>query len=209
MAGPTQRRATQPASERRGLRVPLIAKQYTRMHVAQNSAGAGTPRGGVPLALIAAVAANGIIGRNNCLPWRLPEDLRRFRALTMGHALIMGRKTWESLPGALPGRRNIVVTRNPAYAAPGAQIAATLDAAIALVREPAPAFCIGGGELYRAALPRATLLYLTEIDRDFAGDATFPALDDADWSVTATESRRSEGPDAFGYRFTTRERRAR
>ena len=163
----------------------------------------------MPIALIAAVAANGIIGDANRLPWRLPEDLRRFRALTTGHAVIMGRKTWESLPGALPGRQNIVVTRNAGYVAAGAETAPTLDAALALVRMPAPAFCIGGGELYREALPRAALMYLTEIERDFAGDASFPEYDPAQWVVTDSQPGRGDGPDAFDYRFVARERRAR
>ncbi len=163
----------------------------------------------MPLALIAAVAANGVIGDGNRLPWRLPDDLRHFRALTTGHTVIMGRKTWESLAGPLPGRQNIVVTRDPHYAAAGAEVAATLDAALALARLPPPAFCIGGGLLYRAALPRATLLYLTEIDRDFDGDATFPPFDRAEWPQTHGEPRRGDGPEAFTYRFVTRERRAR
>lgn len=162
----------------------------------------------MPLALIAAVAANGVIGDGNRLPWRLPADLKHFRALTTGHAVIMGRKTWESLPGPLPGRQNIVVTRDARYGAAGAETAPTLDAALALVRLPPPAFCIGGGELYRAALPRATVLFLTEIDRDFVGDVTFPPFDPAAWPQTQREAHRGEGPDAFGYSFVTRERRA-
>ena len=179
------------------------------MDARENSRPDGAAAAHVPLALIAAVAANGVIGDRNRLPWRLPEDLRHFRALTTGHAVIMGRKTWESLPGPLPGRQNIVVTRDPHYAAAGAEVATTLDAALALVRLPPPAFCIGGGELYRAALPRATMLYLTEIDRDFEGDATFPPFDRADWPETRREAQRSDGPDAFTYRFVTRERRVR
>jgi dihydrofolate reductase len=163
----------------------------------------------MPLALIAAIAANGVIGDGNRLPWRLPDDLRHFRELTTGHAVIMGRRTWESLPGPLPGRQNLVVTRDPSYAAAGAEVVSSLDAALAAVRLPAPAFCIGGGELYRAALPRAVTLYLTEIDRDFAGDVTFPPFDRAEWPAAPAEARSSEGPDAFTYRFVTRERRAR
>jgi dihydrofolate reductase len=179
------------------------------MHEAGNSpaeTAAATP---VPLALIAAVAANGVIGDRNRLPWRLPEDLQHFRELTTGHAVIMGRKTWESLPGPLPRRQNIVVTRDPNYVARGAEIAHSLDAALALVRLPPPAFCIGGGEVYRAALPRATTLYLTEIDRDFAGDASFPPFDRAEWPATSCQTHRSADPQAFDYRFVTRERRAR
>ena len=152
------------------------------MHARENSPPDGPAAApAVPLALIAAVAANGVIGDRNALPWRLPADLRHFRALTTGHAVIMGRRTWESLPGALPGRQNIVVTRDPDYAPAGAEIAATLDAALALVRLPPPAFCIGGGELYRVALPHATTLHLTEIHQAIAGDATFPAVDRAAW----------------------------
>ncbi|HEX6138309.1 MAG TPA: dihydrofolate reductase, partial [Casimicrobiaceae bacterium] len=128
------------------------------------------------LALIAAVASNGVIGRGDRLPWRLPEDLRRFRELTTGHTVIMGRRTWESLPGALPGRQNIVVSRSPGFRASGACVAASLDDALAQIACPPPAFCIGGGELYRAALPLAQIAFVTEIDRAFDGDAFFPAL---------------------------------
>ena len=99
------------------------------------------------LALIAAVAANGVIGRDGKLPWRLPEDLRRFRELTTGHSIIMGRRTWDSLGRALPGRQNIVVTRQPAFGADGALVARSLAEALGAVTLPAPAFCFGGGEL--------------------------------------------------------------
>ena len=158
---------------------------------------------GPEVALIAAVAANGVIGADGRLPWRIPEDLRRFRALTTGHAVIMGRRTWESLPGALPGRQNIVVTRRRDYAAAGAEIADSFDAALALVRLPEPVFCIGGGELYRAALPRASALHLTEIARDFAGDAHFPPFAAGDWRETARETHRIDGPDGFAYAYVT------
>jgi dihydrofolate reductase len=176
------------------------------MEAAQNSPATQSGVGRMALSVIAAVAANGVIGDRNRLPWRLPEDLARFRALTTGHAVIMGRKTWESLPAALPNRQNIVVTRDPHYRAAGAEIATTFDAALALVRLPSPAFCIGGGELYRVALPRADVLYLTEIERDFPGDARFPSFDQAGWRETSREARRREGPDAFAYCFVTRER---
>jgi dihydrofolate reductase len=144
-----------------------------------------------------------VIGIDNRLPWRLPDDLKRFRALTMGHAVVMGRKTWESLARALPGRQNIVVTRQPGYAAIGADVAASLDDALALARLPAPVFCIGGGELYRAALPRADILYLTEIDRDIAGDTTFPDFDRARWREIYRESHSRDTEEGFGYAFVT------
>ena len=105
--------------------------------------------------LVAAVAANGIIGADGKLPWRLPEDLKHFKALTLGHPVIMGRKTWESLGRPLPGRENIVVTRSAGYDAPGASVAASLEAALALCAGEAVVFVIGGSALYAAALPLA------------------------------------------------------
>ena len=160
------------------------------------------------LALIAAVAKNGVIGARGVLPWRLPDDLRRFRALTTGHTVVMGRKTWESLARALPERQNIVVTRQPGYRASGAETAATLDDALARAARPAPIFCIGGSELYRAALPRADTLHITEIDREFDGDAQFPAVDRALWQETARSAHRHDAPDGFAYAFVTYRRRA-
>jgi dihydrofolate reductase len=158
------------------------------------------------IVLIAAVAANGVIGTDNRLPWQLPEDLKRFRALTLGHAVIMGRKTWESLPRALPGRQNIVVTRQRDYVAAGADVAPSFTAALDCVRLPEPVFCIGGGEIYRAALPFATTLHLTEIARNFDGDARFPPFDRAHWRETAREERQAEVPDGFAYAYVAYER---
>jgi dihydrofolate reductase len=156
------------------------------------------------LAIIAAVAKNGIIGSANALPWRLPEDLRRFRTLTMGHAVIMGRKTWQSIGRPLPGRQNIVVSRQRDLAAEGATVAASLDDAVRAVTLPAPVFCIGGGELYALALPRATTLHCTQIDREFAGDTRFPEIDRAAWRETSRETHRA--PEGFDYAFVTFER---
>lgn len=157
-------------------------------------------------ALIAAVAANGVIGREGRLPWRLPEDLRHFRTLTTGHAIIMGRRTWESLPHALPSRQNIVVTRQHAYRAAAATIASSLEDALSQVAYPPPAFVIGGGELYRAALQVARIAYITEIARAFEGDATFPPLDPHQWRETSREAHVHEGEQAFAYAFVTYER---
>lgn len=156
------------------------------------------------LAIIAAVASNGVIGAAGGLPWRLSDDLKRFRALTRGHAVIMGRKTWESLRGPLADRQNIVVTSRTGYAAPGAEVAAGLDEALARVAMPPPAFCIGGADLYRAALPRASSLHLTEIARAFEGDVVFPAFDRAAWREVAREAR--TGDDDLAYAFVTYER---
>ena len=158
------------------------------------------PLGDEPtLAVIAAVARNATIGAQGALPWRLPDDLKRFRALTSGHAIIMGRRTWASLRGALPQRQNIVVTRDPTLLADGAQTASSLDAALALVALPLPAFCIGGGELYALALPRSGRLYLTEIDSDFAGDVHFPPWERDAWREIARQPMRTA--DGLVYAF--------
>jgi dihydrofolate reductase len=142
-----------------------------------------------------------VIGAHGALPWRIPEDLRRFRALTTGHAVIMGRRTWDSLGRALPQRQNIVVSRDLALRADGAEVATTLDDALARVALPGPAFCIGGGEIYTLALPRADTLHLTEIERDFAGDARFPAWPRGAWREVAREGRSTE--DGLRYAFVT------
>lgn len=155
------------------------------------------------LTLIAAVARNGVIGIDNRLPWRLPADLKRFKALTLGHAVIMGRKTWESLPAGfrpLPGRRNIVVTRDAGYHAKGAAVATSLPGAVAAA-ESGEAFVIGGAELYAAALPLADRLQLTEIDAAFEGDTWFPAIDPRHWRETARETHHDAA--GFGYAFVT------
>jgi dihydrofolate reductase len=154
--------------------------------------------------LVAAIAANGVIGANGRLPWRIPEDLRHFKALTLGHPVIMGRKTWESLGRPLPDRENIVVTRTPGYDAPGAHVAASLDAALALCAGEPVAFVIGGGELYGAALPFADGLVLTEISREYPGDARFPDFDRSAWRET--QRRPQAGGDGLRFDFVLYER---
>lgn len=177
---------------------------------AQGSRGAHSTADARPaLALIVAVAANGTIGANNALPWHLPEDLRHFRRLTTGHAIVMGRRTWESLGRPLPDRQNIVVTRTPGFAAPGAETAPSLEAALALNRMPEPVFCIGGAGLFRAALPRAERVHLTEIARDFEGDTFWEPLDPTQWREVARSVQRSSGPDEFDFAFVDYARRAR
>ena len=161
------------------------------------------------ISLIAVVARNRAIGRNNALLWHLPEDLRHFREVTRGKPVIMGRKTWESLPAAfrpLPGRRNIVVSRNPDYAAVGAQCATTLDAATRLCRDAEESFVIGGEQIYRQALPLAARLYLTEVDEDAEGDAFFPEFARDDWhEVSRQAGAASAGP---AYAFVVYQRRS-
>ncbi len=142
------------------------------------------------LSLIAALAANGIIGRDNSMPWHLPEDLKRFRALTMGHPIIMGRKTWESLGRPLPGRTSIVVSRQAGLEIGGARVVPSLDAAVELaatVDGGEDAFVIGGAQLYALALPRVDRLLLTEIADAFDGDTRFPEFDRGNWQEVARE----------------------
>lgn len=162
------------------------------------------------LSLIAAVARNGVIGRDNQLLWHLPEDLQRFRALTRGHPVIMGRRTWDSLPERfrpLPGRRNIVVTRDPHWQPAGAETAASPAQAIERVRDEAQVFVIGGAELYAAALPWADELLLTEVDRDFEGDAHFPRFDRETFVEVAREPHRAAAPSDLRFDFVTYRRR--
>ncbi|MDP1652138.1 MAG: dihydrofolate reductase [Rhodocyclaceae bacterium] len=158
------------------------------------------------LTLIAAVAKNGVIGDSNALPWHLPEDLKHFKQLTSGHAVIMGRKTWESLPlrfRPLPGRLNIVLTRDPSCVAAGATVVHTLQEALK-VGAGGTAFIIGGAELYAHALPLTERLELTEIDAEFFGDAFFPDYDRAQWREVKRETGRTDA--GLGYAFVTYER---
>ena len=156
------------------------------------------------LTLIAAVARNGVIGSDNKLPWRLPEDLKRFKALTLSHPIIMGRKTWASLGRPLPGRSNIVISRDPGFQATGCIVVDTLAAALAACDGVDEAFVIGGAEIYALALPLAHRLQLTEIQQDFPGDTRFPAIDRSVWRETARECHQSEA--GFAYDFVTYQR---
>ncbi len=147
------------------------------------------------VALIAAVADNGTIGKDGALPWRIPADLKWFRARTMGHHVVMGRKTWVSIGRALPGRTNVVVSRDPELAVPDDVVLVDgLGAAIDRARTGGDdeVFVIGGGELYRAALPHADRIYLTRIHADVDGDAWFPTIDAADWVEVAREPHLDE-----------------
>jgi len=156
----------------------------------------------VTLTLVAAIARNGVIGREGHIPWRIPEDLERFRALTTGHPVVMGRKTWESLPDRfrpLPGRRNVVVTRNPAWAANGAERASSLDDALGLLAGSEQAYVIGGAALYAAALPLADELELTELDLEVEGDVFFPDWDRDAFAEISRAAHVSENGTPFAF----------
>ena len=160
------------------------------------------------VSLIAAVAQGGVIGRDNTIPWRIPEDVERFKTLTMGHPVVMGRRTWESIPDRfrpLPGRRHVVLTRNPYWHADGAERASSLDEALDLLEDAAQVFVIGGATVYAAALPLADELLLTEIDVAVDGDVVFPPFDPAVFKETARE--RHVSPDGTGFAFVTYTRR--
>ena len=156
--------------------------------------------------LIAAIAENGVIGRDGGLPWRLPNDLRRFQRVTKGHQVVMGRRTFETLPGPLPDRRNIVVTRNPDYRADGVVVVHSLEEAIADADRHADSagdalYVLGGAVLYSAALPIADRLDLTRIEAGFDGDTLFPEVDWSGWELIGTERHDPDAEHAVGYRF--------
>ena len=149
--------------------------------------------------LVAAVATNGIIGANGRLPWHFPEELRHFKEVTLGHPIIMGRRTWESLKGPLPGRKNIVVTRTPGYQAAGASVAASLAEALAQCGAVPKAMVIGGSRLFEESLPIAAGLELTEIHRDYPGDTWFPDYDRSKWQEKKREARTAGDGTRFDY----------
>jgi dihydrofolate reductase len=155
------------------------------------------------LVLVAAVARNGVIGRDGGLAWRDPADMKHFRELTCGAPVLMGRKTWDSLPAKfkpLPGRRNLVLTRNAAWAATGAEAVASIDAALQLAGDAPTLFVLGGAEIYAQALPRAHELVLTEVDEALDGDVYFPAWPRDEFELVATQAMQ-------GFRFASYRRK--
>ncbi len=158
------------------------------------------------VSVIAALARNRVIGIENRLPWRLPEDLAHFKALTLGHPILMGRKTFESLGRPLPGRTNIVITRNPDYRPEGCRVAGSIAAALALCADENEVFFIGGAELYAQTIPLADRLYLTEVDVEPQGDAWFPDYDTSAFREVSRESHTSEKGDRLRFDFVVYER---
>jgi dihydrofolate reductase len=164
------------------------------------------------VSLIAAVAENGVIGRGGELPWRLSADLKRFKALTMGHPIVMGRRTWDSLGRPLPGRTSIVVTRQTRWSTPHAEVLVVHDIDAALkAAATAPggdreAFVIGGGELYSVAFPHAQRLYLTRVLSAVEGDATFPPYNESEWRLLTSENHAADAKNDFAHAFEVYER---
>ncbi len=163
-----------------------------------------TPR----LELVAAVAANGVIGRGGQLPWHLPDDLRHFKTLTMGHPVIMGRRTFESVARPLPGRRLIVVSATLPDSPPaGLELARSLEDALRLVVDsPEPAFVVGGAVLYAAAIPRVRVMHLTELEESVEGDAFFPPFERSHWRLVSEVRHKRDVRHPIGFRFCTYER---
>ncbi|OGS81213.1 MAG: diacylglycerol kinase [Gallionellales bacterium GWA2_59_43] len=153
------------------------------------------------LAIIVAMARNRTIGVNNTLPWRCPEDLKHFKALTMGHHMIMGRKTYDSIGKPLPGRTTVVVTRDRNLTIAGCVVAHSLQDAITACASDTETFIVGGAEIYSQSLELADTLYITEIQQDVEGDAHFPEFDKAEWQEASREVRTQEAPQPLEYHF--------
>lgn len=155
------------------------------------------------VSLIVAIAENGVIGRKGGLPWRLSTDLRRFKALTMGHHIVMGRKTYESIGRLLPGRTTVIVSRREGYAIEGAVVVSSLEEAVRLSDD---LFVIGGGQVYEQALPLADRMYVTRVQAEVDGDTLFPEVEWEDWKLVEQESHPADGKNDHPFAFETWER---
>ena len=159
------------------------------------------------ITLIVAVADSGVIGRDNALPWHLPEDLKHFKRLTMGKPIVMGRRTFESIGKPLPGRQNIVLTRDPNYRREGITVVHDADSALAAANAAAEIMIIGGSDLFRLFLPRTVRIHLTRVHADVAGDVTWPALDTRAWEVVSREAHDADDRHAHAMTFEVWEKR--
>ncbi len=159
------------------------------------------------LSLIVAASENGVIGRKGTLPWRLPKDLKHFKATTLGGTLLMGRKTWDSIGKPLPQRRSLVMSRNPDFEAPGAEVFPDLEASLAAARNDRELFVIGGAALYRLTLPRADRLYLTRVHAEVEGDVFLPPIDFSQWELREETAHPADERHAFPFTFLTYQKR--
>jgi dihydrofolate reductase len=159
------------------------------------------------ISLIVAMAKNRVIGANRSIPWHLPGELKMFKQITMGHHMIMGRNTWESIGRLLPGRTTVIVTRQGSYKVPGAIVAATLDDAIAACGADPEIFVIGGAQLYEAALPHADRIYLTDVDAEVAGDTFMPDFDLQEWRADNATTFAADAKNPYSYKLTVLNRK--
>ena len=153
------------------------------------------------ISIVVAMAANRVIGRDKQLPWHLPADLKHFKETTMGKPILMGRKTWESIGRPLPGRTNIVITRDEDYVAPGCVVVHSIEAALQAAGEVDEVMVIGGAEFYRQVLPQADTIYLTRVHRGFEGDTRFPELDEAEWEEVGRIDCKADEKNPHAYSF--------
>ena len=158
------------------------------------------------ISIIVAASTNNVIGANGDLPWRLPDDLKHFKAITMGKPIVMGRKTWDSIGRPLPGRQNIVITRQADFVAEGCDVVASLEDAAAAAGDGKEVMIIGGSQIYLLALPVAERLYLTRVHAEIEGDAFFPEIDELEWRLVGDKSHSADDRNAFDYSFRTYER---
>lgn len=158
------------------------------------------------ISIIVAASSNGVIGVQGELPWRLRSDLQRFKSLTMNKPIVMGRLTYESIARALPGRQNIVITRQPDYLANNCDVVQSIDAAIEAAADAAEIMVIGGGEIYRQFLDKAARVYLTRVDVDLEGDTHLPPLHDEEWRVMSSEDHLADESNEYDYTFSVLER---
>jgi dihydrofolate reductase len=162
------------------------------------------------VSILVAMAKNRVIGRNNALPWQLPPDLKRFKQLTMGHHIVMGRKTYESIGRPLPGRTSVIITRQPDYQVPGAIVVASIDQALKVCSEGKEVdqeiFVIGGAQIYRQSLGLCQRIYITEIQQEFDGDTLFPELNQQEWREISREKYRLNDGDGLEYHFVVLDR---
>jgi dihydrofolate reductase len=159
------------------------------------------------ISLIVAMAKNRVIGVNQSIPWHLPGELKMFKAITMGHHIVMGRNTWESIARLLPGRTTVVVTRQRDYRVEGAIVAPTLDDALAACRDDDEIFVIGGAQLYATALPRADRIYLTEVDAEVEGDTFMPEFELREWRADAVTPYAADDKNPYSYKLTVYDRK--
>jgi dihydrofolate reductase len=156
--------------------------------------------------IVVAMSRNGVIGHNGGLPWRLPADLKQFKSVTMGHPIVMGRKTFESIGRPLPGRQNIIVSRRPDYRTPGCHMVGSLEAALDAAGDVDEVMVVGGAALYGAALPRTRRIYLTEVQVDLEGDTVFPALDRTEWKETGRDRHGADDNNEYDFSFVILDR---